>query len=254
MRMNSGKKFSMARSRAVEKAMKHPQLMDDNQLEPTAAGQLPTGGGDAGLRRVVGRGRPRKMKEMKVPDNSEEGEYLEGGAKHQGRLLAKHLMELHGGAYMRALRDGMRSESPARGGDMCGSGAPMESGKRVNNPMGREVESAVGLRRPPNALSSRVYGNPPQAPENFERNMVGEGKPMSMKARKMREADMQGAGVLRIEHGGGMNAQVDGTGSNGRVVGCGKRSARGQAIAKLMREKGMSLPEASKYLKQHGSK
>jgi len=36
------------------------------------------------------------------------------------------------------------------------------------------------------------------------------------------------------------------------MAGGGKRSARGQAIAKLMKEKQMSLPQASKYLKEHG--
>jgi hypothetical protein len=33
----------------------------------------------------------------------------------------------------------------------------------------------------------------------------------------------------------------------------GKRAQRGAMISKLMKEKGMTLPQASKYLKEHGS-
>jgi response regulator RpfG family c-di-GMP phosphodiesterase len=35
-------------------------------------------------------------------------------------------------------------------------------------------------------------------------------------------------------------------------AGAGKRSARGAAVSRVMREKGMSLAEASRYIKEHG--
>jgi hypothetical protein len=35
------------------------------------------------------------------------------------------------------------------------------------------------------------------------------------------------------------------------VIGTGKKQARGALIKKLMKEKGMKLGEASKYIKQH---
>ena len=37
-----------------------------------------------------------------------------------------------------------------------------------------------------------------------------------------------------------------------RPVGGSKRSARGEIVKKVMREQGLSLPEASKYVKQKG--
>jgi hypothetical protein len=90
-------------------------------------------------------------------------------------------------------------------------------------------------------VAPRAYGNVPQAPASFERNTVGMG-----------HCDYRGAGIIS-----GLNIPII-SGLAG-MFGLGKEkkkrapSARNQAIAKLMREKGMSLGQASSYLKQHGS-
>jgi len=43
-----------------------------------------------------------------------------------------------------------------------------------------------------------------------------------------------------------------GMGSGGRVIGGKAPSARGAVVSKIMKEKGLSLPQASKYVKEHG--
>jgi len=257
MRANSGKKFALARARAGEKAAKHPQLMDNNQLEPTDEKGMPSGGAnDAGLRRLIGRkkGGAKKAPELMVKEMDSEassGEE-EGGARHQGRMLAEHLAKLHGGGYAKRFLRGMTRHGGA---------------KAIDQPMGREVVHAVAdmAQVPPGGRPALAYGSAPQAPASFARNTVGMGMPEpSVKAAKMRA---KGAGVLRIEHGGMKG------GSNGRMIGAGvettstnlpsaqigngmsggKRAARGAAISKLMKEHGMTLGEASRHLKEHGS-
>jgi hypothetical protein len=57
----------------------------------------------------------------------------------------------------------------------------------------------------------------------------------------------------RPGHGTFQGGRVTPAGA-GVPAGAGKRSARGQAIAKLMKEKGMTLGQASKHLKEQGSK
>jgi hypothetical protein len=95
----------------------------------------------------------------------------------------------------------------------------------------------------PGALAPRAYGNVPQAPASFQRNTVGMGK----------HSQMEGGGPIS-SLGIPLISNIAG------IFGLGKEkkakrapSARNQAIAKLMREKHMSLGEASAYLKKHGS-
>jgi hypothetical protein len=61
---------------------------------------------------------------------------------------------------------------------------------------------------------------------------------------------MKGMGKLTISHG---DSCVGGAAPAGGAKKKRAPSARNQMISKLMKEKGMTLPEASRYLKQHGS-
>jgi len=78
----------------------------------------------------------------------------------------------------------------------------------------------------------------------------------------------QGEGVLKITHGG-RKTQMEGCGTDEEMEGCGRvvggrmkkvkkplmegdgRRSRGALIKKVMAEHGCSLPEASKYIKEH---
>lgn len=268
MRANSGKKFALARARAAEKSAKHPQLMDNNQLEPTDTKAM-SGGGDAGMKRLIGRkkgcgkavgcGKQPKLMVSEM-DSEASSDEEEGGARHQGRMLAEHIQKLHGAGFAKRF---------LRGAGRCGGA------KEIEQPMGNQVISAVAQSQvPPGGRAALAYGSAPQAPASFARNSVGmgqggahlmpdgsimAGKPCKV-ARGMRGAGsngrMIGAGQLTIHHDG---AGMETTSTNlpsaqiGNGMCGGKRAIRGAAISKLMKEHGMTLGEASRHLKEHGS-
>jgi hypothetical protein len=267
LRMAAAAKSDLAAARAYEKAAQRPQLqVFDNEVEdnsPTAV----SGGGknEAGLARVVGgrRGRPRKAQAMaKSPSPSP----VRGGAYKSGVMLREHLMKKHGGAwyndFAEGLMSGVKSISnlasnipgpvgmiaglPAKGieaamnlstalhGPVRRRGVDYGKGMRGKGYAGNQVEHARmdptsvsppgagtgGQDVPPGGLAPVAYGNVPQAPASFQRNTVGMGK-------------------LTITHGGQKKAKRP-------------ASHRQQVVAQVMREKGMKLGEASKYVKEHG--
>ena len=246
MRDNQGKRLALADRRATELALKHPQLMDDNQLEPIKA-ERKRGGGMAGLARVVG-GRKKKVEE------SESDEELEGGAKH-GKKFARHLLENNGKefveqflkGYHSAMKGGsdgliMDNKTKARMGRMKQTGGALP-------PAGLEVEHALmspakvglpgaslgGQDVPPNGLAPVAYGSAPQAPASFKRNTVGLGAQYPLPSAQVGTGRKKKAVVIE----------------EATVVKGGARAQRGAAISKLMKEKGMTLGEASRYLKEH---
>jgi len=77
----------------------------------------------------------------------------------------------------------------------------------------------------------------------------GRGKrvPKELEEEAEGEIEFEGSGKLVIEHkDSGHGAEL--------IMGKGKKkpSARGEIVKKVMREKGLSLPQASKYVKEHG--
>jgi hypothetical protein len=248
-RANAGR-HALAVRRAGEKAMKHPQLMDSNLLVPTDPKGLPRGSGnEAGMRRLIGRTQMKKMAEEESSSDSEMER--EGGAKHMGRMLKEHLESLHGAGYVRRFAKAFHG----------GAGAPM--GRDVDHARAsainmREVGGLGGQNVPRNASAAQAYGSPPQAPASFARNTVGMGMPEpSMEAARRRRVMKAGSDGHMNGAGRMIGAGVDTTSTNlpSASIGNGKAkrsSARGQAIARLMREQGMTLGEASRHLKQHG--
>ncbi len=116
MRDNQYKLNNLGKRRAMEKQLRHPQLMDSNLLEPSTDATIKgKGGGDAGLARVVGSGRRRTRKAT-------------GGAAETPRMLAKQLLQqlrtVHGGAYVDEFRGGMNSDSD----EECEGGAKLHGG------------------------------------------------------------------------------------------------------------------------------
>jgi len=148
---------------------------------------------------------------------------MEGGARAMAKQLMEQMARVHGPEFSRQFMEGLTAHS----GMMKGGAAP----RTVNTPGGNEVVHArMSSRRgvpggenvPPGGIAPMAYGSPPQAPESFRRNTVGMGRPA-------------GAG----------HAEED------MPVSGGGRAARGRQIAAIMREKGMSLAEASRYLKSN---
>jgi hypothetical protein len=289
-RMNAKAKRGLATVRALELETQHaPRGNPLSSLSTDPCG-LPNGesvpgcrgGGEAGLRRVIGGG--RKKKADMSPDSVESVEAgsngkMVGGAKEMGKRLFAHLVRTHGDQFASQFGSGM-CRCGMCGGGMCGGGAPIVS----------SLPQASGLPGGgtvvPGGVPSQVYGNAPgYAPPSFKRNTVGMGKTKQKASHMMPDGSMMpgakhggggcipGAGIpcggakykqtrkdkedeklaaemrgMKDKEGGAK--QMLGRPGHGVMTG-GKRAARGGMISKLMKEKGMSLPEASKYIKEH---
>ncbi len=121
MRATQSKKNALGKARAMELQMEHPQTMDSNILEPTTDDIIHgKGGGEAGMRRIVGngkRGRPRKMA------GASNG-VMEGGAmsnaKEMGAKIAEQLTSLHGkdfaDQFHMGVMDKLKGGAEMRGG------------------------------------------------------------------------------------------------------------------------------------------
>jgi hypothetical protein len=115
---------------------------------------------------------------------------------------------------------------------MCGAGNQVAHANTEGNRAGLAGQALGGQDLPPNSLAPRTYGNTPSAPASFARNTVGMGRA---------GAGMAGAGMAGA--------------SNGMMkMKKAKRppTARGAMVSKLMKEQGMSLGEASRYIKENG--
>ncbi len=251
------------------------------------------GGGEAGMKRIIGgakrRGRPKKAEMMAGASDGimEGGAMMSGGAK-MGKELGDQMLRLHGEGFFSDFLSGLKSvlkpvasvasfipgpiglagniASAVMGNGKCGM-KKMKGGASDNitaPPSGRQVSHAMmspaemglagqalgGQDVPPGGVAPVAYGNAPQAPASFARNAVGEGM-LGGPGRGIRKGGAKKA-MLGLPGHGVMKGSARPAGA-GVASGAGKRSARGQAIAKLMKEKGMTLPQASKYLKEHGS-
>lgn len=256
-RIAASKRQLLAEARALELEAKHPQIsIGDPAPKPTEP-QPMTGGGDAGLARVVGRGRRKKAAKAPSPRSSSpssesDEEELSGGARMHGKMLAEHLQQMHGAGFLDDFAKGFMSVikpvasiasfipgpigavgkvvSGALGGakprKMRGGAGYAVEHSMMSPAMSGEPGSGLGGQDvPPGGLAPVAYGNPPQAPASFKRNTVGMGR----------------AG------GGRAGGAAPAGGAKPK-----RASARGQMVSKLMREKGMTLGEASRYIKEHG--
>lgn len=118
---------------------------------------------------------------------AEESDSDEETPKEAGRMLRKHIEEMHGGKYLARFIGGMNTGAYEGEGKLHGGAAP----------------------------DARMVGGITAGPGFFE---------ASGKVKKARKPVSESDG----------------------------RRKRGAALSKLMKEKNMSLPEASKYLKEHG--
>ena len=253
MRENQGSKLSMAKMRALERQSKMPQNEMNTELEPTTRSR---GGGQAGLARVIGAGKKSKKRE-ESPCSVDSGD---GGASHMGQMMREHLTKLHGCGYANKFFTGTSK----------GGGAPRglpPSGRQVSHArMSPAVQPGVALggqNVPPQGIAPMAYGSAPQAPASFQRNSVslgsqgmlplpsaqtGNGK-MSLKLTEVRSPKppmVKGGAVLLNKQG-----VYPGVGVGGAEPKINNRSARGLAVSKCMKGMGLTLGQASKYVKEH---
>jgi hypothetical protein len=257
MRRVGKAKEILAEDRAMELQSKRPQLKAESYMaRPEPTEPQPRGGGDAGLARLVGRGKKHSKKQMEHESDDE----MEGGGKHQGKMLGEHLKQLHGAGFLSTFAKGLlsamgegRAGAGMAGAGMAGAGVlEIRHGGRGYAGAGSDVSHAQhvpvqdlpvsGHSVPPGGLAPMTMGNAPQAPESFRRNQVGMGRAGAGRA----GAGRAGAGRAGAGRAG---AGMAGAGDKPK-----RSSERGQMISKLMKEHGMSLGEASKYLKEHGNK
>jgi hypothetical protein len=150
------------------------------------------------VRRVVGAGMKKKKKS---------GEAFEGG-----KLLSRHLIQLHGAGWWDDFKSGFNSViSPIAG--VAKTVLPF-----VAPGVGSLASSAIG------ALG---YGRHRHSDEESESDEECEGG--------ARTGAYEGQGKLTITHGGKKRTN--------------KRAA---IVKKVMKSKGLSMIEASKYVKEHG--
>jgi hypothetical protein len=255
MRDNQGKLLTKAKIRALERQAKMPQNLLSTELEPSTK----RGGGMAGLARVVGKGKKR----AESVDSMSSGE---GGARHMGRMMFEHLSKLHGDKYAKKFMGG----AAPRG--LAPSGIEVSHALMSPAAMGLPGQALGGQDVPPGGMAPRAYGSAPQAPATFQRNTVALGskgllpsaqvgngrKGTAHKAPSVHSTmnEMEGGVVVGgpkrgVYKGVAQTVAAPMAGGASHMEG-GKRAARGAAISKLMKEKGMTLGQASKHIKEHG--
>lgn len=252
LRASQGVKMNLARTRAMEKFEKHPQLAISSEIIPTEEQVVNTGGSiDSRMKRVIGSGKKKGKGVLQIThggavSGSSDG-VMRGGAYGEGMKLAKHLETLHGAGWLSDFWEGVKSVVkpianvasfiPGPIGTIgkvasgvMGLGVEDKETKRFVKklkggyggttapPAGIEVENAVAdSQLAPNVVPSSVYGNTPQPSPAFIKNMVGMGSHMEGGMKKQKRAP----------------------------------SARNMKISQLMKGSGMTLAQASKYLKDH---
>lgn len=250
--------------RSLEKMGQRPHLHEDEINGP--ANTIGRGGGEAGLARVVGAGKkPRKGRRNAVVEGASDG-VMTGGASLQGKMLGEHLMKLHGKGFFDDFAKGFMSViKPVA--SVVGSVMPgpigavakmISGGNKVNEtPQGVEVEHArMPGNTPAGAVPAVAYGNAPQAPASFKRNTVGMGKLSITHGGASHCGEKRGRGRPRkavpVAEEMEMSAGEEEMKKPMKKKASGRKSARGAMVSKLMKQHGMSLGEASKYIKEHG--
>jgi hypothetical protein len=190
------------------------------------------------------------IKEMDEEAEMPSGEYDGAGAHSQGAHLARHIKGLRGGAFLKDFASGLHSVSGA-GYD---SGKFEGEGKMEGGFLGA-LASIASTAIP---LISSLFGRGQMSKEAHDELM----KVMKHK-KKMRggSSHMVGAGKLTITHGEEECSDSDKEAMLGKgrmrkpkrpVAASDGRRKRAEIVRKVMAEKGLSMIEASKYVKAHG--
>lgn len=189
-------------------------------------------------REVDVRGMPQKPlplsggRTRKMAPKAEEPHEAEG----YGRQLMEHIHKLHGGAYGTAFMKGMGAY-----GNAHVPSTPVKFSSTV-------PEKAAAMKG-----KGRMVGAGVLKIEHGGEEMEGCGPMKSMTGK----GRMVGAGVLQLTHGeeSASDEEMEGGLLTGRFEGEGKpnkRSARAAIVCKVMKEKGLGMAAASKFVKEHG--
>ena len=161
-------------------------------------------------------------------------------AHEMGKHLASHIMSLHGGAFHKEFAMGFSDHKPVpeaqRAKMMLGQ---TKKGRSRNNGVPLLSGNVDGV-----VSGGNHYGEESCSDEEMEGGAntgAYEGHGLASSLRKM-TASMKGKGMLG-EAGHGMAPK--------RMVGAGV-SARAKIVKEVMAEQGLSMIEASKYVKAHG--
>jgi hypothetical protein len=270
-----GVAMKLADRRALEKQAQHPQRMgagrmgskmglEDTKFESEESEEEKemTGGAspESRLTRLVGGGRKKKPSAKQIAEKHLEAHQLAheamGGAKHseaflQGGALSKHLRELHGDGFFDDFAKGFMSvirpfasiakpilavvpHPAARAASAGLSALGLGKGKRKSELYGGNTDPITG------ATDIGRVANPPPS---FARNTVGMG------VRRHRVVESTGG-----EYADQVSTGLTGSGKKTRAKASegDARKLRGAAVSRLMKEKGMTLGEASKHIKEHG--
>jgi len=178
----------------------------------------------------------------------------------KGQMGAERAMEGRGTSAQEYRKLQNASHAHMRGGAMAG-GAPSMAGGRpqlAGGAMagGRVVGAGMAGGGEDGMFTERQLMGLARA--------VGSGKPLGRTHAKMM-GDIKGAGFfddfqkgfLGMGMGGGSDSEdevavVGGRKTRAKAGPSDARRRRGAMVSKLMKEKGMSLGEASKYIKEHG--
>jgi hypothetical protein len=218
----------LADARGLEIGLTKRQMMQNPpEMKPLEV----KGGGMAGLQRVVGRG--KRKTEMESESEHESESDMEGGAGpyKKGKQLAHHLRKTHGKDFLDQFHEGLMK---AAGG--CSACVSVNGGRKPSH-------KVPGAECPPNKIPGAIQpisiGLAPYAPPGFPQNSI------FVPVDKMNSAMRSDPGVR--------GATPLAKGVEGAAAPVKKMTAaeRGRRVSELMRTKGMTLPEASRYLKEH---
>lgn len=214
----------LAQRRALELGAQKPQLLVfDNEPKPIE-GVGAYEGGEKGISRLVGRRKAKggAMMMKKEEESESECECREASCECESKMSS-----------------GSRKKMPKK---LEGAGGGVQQMAHARMSSGALPGAArTGAIVPPGGIAPVAYGNPPQAPKGFQRN----GVMLDRAARGEKPSAVRGAGAPA----GGAGAPAGGAAPSA----ASKRAERGRKIAMIMREKGMTLPQASAWLKAHGS-
>lgn len=218
----------MADMRAVEEEKERVNPIGATGATPTMGLSTVRGGA-----KMLGRTRRAKSPESVSTMSSESSmEELVGGgdmdrmvgagkasdASLLGQKLSKHVKELHGGAFWEEFKKGfdMVMSPVAKKGSGTKKGQMRKTARKAYEDTPEEMEGGCGKSCAPmkGGIGTGAY--------------EGKGKLL----------------LKHLPHGEGEEMEMSG--------GAKRGSARAAIVRKVMKEKGMSMIEASKYVKQHG--
>ena len=178
-------------------------------------------------------------------------------ARAQGEHLAKHIQSLHGGEFYGDFMEGMGSLHGGFLGALATAAIPLISSLFGKGQMTKEAHDKLVKHMKGGAETGRYEG---------EGKMKGGMRAVGAGALHIKhddsdsesEDEVVGAGILSdlgipiVSDVAGMFGLGEGKKPK-RVVGAGDgRRKRAEIVKKVMREKGMKMIDASKYVKEHG--